>query len=611
MLSSSAGNQGSQGSCVAWSVGYYVKTFQEAKEHTWNLSGATWIGGYSGHPSPEYQDQIMSPAFTYNLVNGGHDNGINFEGAINLVCFIGASSWEKMPYNRIDYTTWPSEEAWTQAPLYRGDIGYQVMYLYYSSGISSLKNWLVSENLASITVDSTKFSSLTSTDTWTLDNYNNPHTDHAVTVVGYDDNFAYTEAGQQKYGAFKIVNSWGKGFSGEKVPDGFFWISYEAMRQRVRMCNIYYDKINYHPDLTSTFRINHQFRSECSITVGLGTPSSPIITKDFNSYVSGGSLPFCANNIVLDITEFKDYMPSFYNQPFFIRIYDSGTSATGTITYFAIQDSVASGVPLQTRQGSYVDLRVNYSLYSPTLTISPTSGPPSEAVTLQGEGFSADSSVNLSYLNPVTSTWIPLINNVQTNSSYQFTYSFNVPDLMQSNPTGDNSQISDNIIFKAIDNNNGFSYTTSVPYTEWRRGLTRIGNANATGLIGNNTDLTSIVFVQAAHEFVVSGKWFSPGALAFLYDGTLSMGLAVADGNGAFNANLILPTSAGAGTHNITVSDVNTNFVFYVTRLPIISADYDGSWHSSDYTINLQSDGAGVSQIYYRINGASTQKRRC
>src|SRR3990170_5701675 len=29
------GNQGTEGSCVAWSVGYYVKTFQEAKEHGW------------------------------------------------------------------------------------------------------------------------------------------------------------------------------------------------------------------------------------------------------------------------------------------------------------------------------------------------------------------------------------------------------------------------------------------------------------------------------------------------------------------------------------------------------------------------------------------------
>ena len=96
------GNQGSQGSCVAWSVGYYVKTFQEAKEHEWNLSGASWT---SGHPTVSYQNRIISPAFIYNLINGGEDEGSSFYDAIQLVCFIGASSWEKMPYNPLDHTT--------------------------------------------------------------------------------------------------------------------------------------------------------------------------------------------------------------------------------------------------------------------------------------------------------------------------------------------------------------------------------------------------------------------------------------------------------------------------------------------------------------------------
>ena len=42
------GNQDGEGSCVAWAVGYYVKTFQEAREHDWNLSSAAWEGGYYG-----------------------------------------------------------------------------------------------------------------------------------------------------------------------------------------------------------------------------------------------------------------------------------------------------------------------------------------------------------------------------------------------------------------------------------------------------------------------------------------------------------------------------------------------------------------------------------
>ncbi|MGD8507122.1 MAG: hypothetical protein PVF15_10750, partial [Candidatus Bathyarchaeota archaeon] len=32
------GNQDGEGSCTAWALGYYMKTFQEAKEHGWDLS---------------------------------------------------------------------------------------------------------------------------------------------------------------------------------------------------------------------------------------------------------------------------------------------------------------------------------------------------------------------------------------------------------------------------------------------------------------------------------------------------------------------------------------------------------------------------------------------
>ena len=80
-------------------------------------------------------------------------------------------------------------------------------------------------------------------------------------------------------------------------------------------------------------------RSECNITFGLGTPNAPIITKNFTDFVFGGAMPFCQNNIVFDLTEFKDYMTTLYNQKFFMEVYDAGsdnggTNDTGTINYF-------------------------------------------------------------------------------------------------------------------------------------------------------------------------------------------------------------------------------------------------------------------------------------
>ena len=55
------GHQGGEGSCVAWACVYYVKTFQEAKEHNWDLSACLWEGDWGGNPSSNYQDKIFSP----------------------------------------------------------------------------------------------------------------------------------------------------------------------------------------------------------------------------------------------------------------------------------------------------------------------------------------------------------------------------------------------------------------------------------------------------------------------------------------------------------------------------------------------------------------------
>ena len=52
--------------------------------------------------------------------------------------------------------------------------------------------------------------------------------------------------------------------------------------------------------------------------------------------------------------------------------------------------------------------------FNSTLTVSPTSGPAGGLITLNGIGFTAGSSVNISYLNPVNSTWVPIVNNFAT-----------------------------------------------------------------------------------------------------------------------------------------------------------------------------------------------------
>jgi hypothetical protein len=91
------GNQDGEGSCTTWATTYYIKTYQEAKEHDWDLTGCLWEGGYYGYPTEAYQDLVFSPDFVYHLVNGGRDRGSWFWDAIDLMEGIGPISSSTSP----------------------------------------------------------------------------------------------------------------------------------------------------------------------------------------------------------------------------------------------------------------------------------------------------------------------------------------------------------------------------------------------------------------------------------------------------------------------------------------------------------------------------------
>jgi hypothetical protein len=433
------GNQDGEGSCTAWAVGYYVKTFQEAKEHTWDLSGAAWEGGYYGYPTPSYQNRITSPDFIYHLINMGVDEGSSVYDAIRLISFVGACSWKKMPYDPSDHTTWPSEEAWTEAPLFRGDsTGPQFMYVDTDLGIANLKNLIASNNLAVIQVDADQYSGLTnSSDLWTLDNYANPIINHANTIVGYDDEIAYIENGVTRHGAFKIANSWGVG-GWEKVSDGFYWISYEAMKQRVSYCYFYLDRIGYEPELVASFEISHSERNECDITVGVGDYSSPLATKRFSDYVDGGAHPFCPNKILFDVTEFTDVIPTIYGQTYFLGVYDDPVSyTTGTIKSFAIENVESFDPPIATVNGHYVYAEVLLSQGADTtvsFTLSPNPASPGQTVQLHGtlkDIYAAPvypAQVVVEYSTDGGATW-HYVWTLSTNAAGQFGVSFTAPGV--------------------------------------------------------------------------------------------------------------------------------------------------------------------------------------
>jgi len=185
------GNQGNKGSCVAFSIGYYISTFYEARDRQWDLSSADWIGGYYGAPSTNYQDRIFSPDFIYHQINRGIDGGSAYQDALKVISNVGVSTWKEMPYNTSSCTSWPSESAWREAPRYRSYSNVMaIMQVTSDQHIQTLKSYLDSGYLVAISIDANKYSKMTQNDVWNSTNYTNPNTNHANTIVGYDDNMS-------------------------------------------------------------------------------------------------------------------------------------------------------------------------------------------------------------------------------------------------------------------------------------------------------------------------------------------------------------------------------------------------------------------------------------
>ena len=435
------GNQDGEGSCASWASGYYVKTFQEAKEHNWDLSGCLWEGGYYGHPSTAYQDKIFSPDFIYHQVNNGRDNGSTHMDNMNLLQSIGCCTWGKMSYDPIDHTSWPHESAWREAPWFRSLTGFTFMDVTTDQGIEDLKQYLAEGNIVVISVNANYYySNFAAGDLWTLDNYYPAGTNHANTIVGYDDNYGpFTESGNSgKYGAFKVANSWGIG-GWETEADGFYYISYECLKQRIQYVYLYQNYINYVPQMLAVFEISHSMRGENKIDFGIGDPDDPYNNKSFNNFaLNGGSVPFPDNPMILDISEF---IPDMINSDhLYMRDYDGGTSATGTIDSFYIEkyDDYASGTPsevyispdppINTLQSN--NEYANIFTSSEYIYIKHPSGGETfnvgskPAITYSSKGTSGY--INLAYSTDGGITWIPIAENIPDIGQYA---NWIVPDI--------------------------------------------------------------------------------------------------------------------------------------------------------------------------------------
>jgi len=279
------GNQGSQGSCASWSIAYYHRTQLEYRERHWDLT------------DPHHQ---FSAAFAYNQVNGGRDNGSGFSDNMPLVCEQGCANMVDCPYNANDYTSWPSESAYSHAIPFRTRT-WSWFSTEDTTGINMIKQLLANGSTSCLAISVWgNFDNIAAYDYMycASDRTGSNRGGHLVTFVGYDDTLT-THDGT---GAFRMVNSWGTGWG----QSGYFWMSYEAVMDSYlsqQAAGFLTDTVGYSPKLVARVKIDHEARDRVAIGYSIGGRESPLWQTDFRTWrYARTDQPFPDNSMVFDLT---------------------------------------------------------------------------------------------------------------------------------------------------------------------------------------------------------------------------------------------------------------------------------------------------------------------
>ncbi|PQA95234.1 hypothetical protein B0A69_07275 [Chryseobacterium shigense] len=188
--SSAVGNQGSEGSCVAWATAYAAASSLER-----NFKGIT---------------QSRSPEYVYNQIKVGTcAQGAYVTAGLNLIKNQGVCSWNEMPYTDAGCSTQPNATQKAAASTHK----FTSWGTVNKTDITGVKN-LLSMNLPviiAVSVDDSFYNMGSTGWIWKAHSGQN-YGGHAICVVGYDDSKQ----------AFKVQNSWGPSWG----SSGHFWIDY-------------------------------------------------------------------------------------------------------------------------------------------------------------------------------------------------------------------------------------------------------------------------------------------------------------------------------------------------------------------------------------------------
>jgi hypothetical protein len=217
--------QGIQGSCVSWTVGYYIKTYWEGVENGWDVRTPEHTF------SPQY---IFSQTHTTEEAGGGASF---LYDALNILQQQGAATLDVCPYepwNPYGFQTPPTDAMRQQAFRFRIASWSAVPM----RDVNVLKDYLCQGVPIALGIPVfPDFDYLN----YSNDTYNdfsgNLRGWHSVALIGYDDTRQ----------AFKLINSWDQGWGLE----GYGWISYDLIANYSLEAYVMVDQPN--PPLAETW----------------------------------------------------------------------------------------------------------------------------------------------------------------------------------------------------------------------------------------------------------------------------------------------------------------------------------------------------------------------
>ncbi|HMQ46142.1 MAG TPA: C1 family peptidase [Saprospiraceae bacterium] len=199
------GDQGAYGTCVAWAVGYNLKTAIEAMDK----------GFKTGDLNASRQFSPKDLFWSISSADKGADcNGTYFEPALDVLLNRGIATMQTVPYDGLGDCSGSSSSWSGEAANYK-----IANYRKVDLNINELKGYIADNRPLAIGCKlGDNFMQWDSDDVLTAhSSFANvgQHANHAMALVGYDDN-------KGPNGAFRIINSWGNRWG----DTGSIWVDY-------------------------------------------------------------------------------------------------------------------------------------------------------------------------------------------------------------------------------------------------------------------------------------------------------------------------------------------------------------------------------------------------